>query len=233
MHSRAIGAVVTKAKKHLAGDALREKQEARAGDRKARRAEAREFQAKSRGIPTAAGRSVIITHGGVRVGSAATAHVKKNEKGKPKIRCLLWKKPELRHLCEGGTCPYLHEDRPASHKESKPTPAHTNTERGAVRAWRADSGYGFIAPDSGGENIYAHVSDLAGGDALKVNSAVQYERVKDPKKPGKFKAARAHGAVAGRRRDVRGKDRGARTNKRPNNGKQWGKGGGERQKRRT
>lgn len=231
LYSRTVGAIVTKAKKHLADDILREKQNARAGERTARRAEVREFQAKSRGIPTAAGRSVIVTHGGVRVGNAAANHVRKNAKDKSKIRCLFWKKPQLRHLCEGDSCPYLHEDRPADHKDSKPSPVHVVTERGTVRAWKAESGYGFIAPDTGGANIYAHVSDLVGGDALKVGSAVQYERVPDPKQPGKHKAVRVHGAVAGRRRDVRSVKQGARPIKRQNAGKQGSKGGAKRQRR--
>lgn len=60
---------------------------------------------------------------------------------------------------------------------------------GKVKWFNATKGYGFIAPDDGGKDVFVHISavERAGLRELNENQAVSYEIVRD-RKSGKESA---------------------------------------------
>lgn len=60
-----------------------------------------------------------------------------------------------------------------------------NTERltGVVRWFSARKGYGFIAPDKGGRDVFVHFSAITmeGYKALKANDIVEFSLKEHPK----------------------------------------------------
>jgi len=52
---------------------------------------------------------------------------------------------------------------------------------GTVKFFNADKGYGFIAPDSGGEDAFVHISavERAGMSTLQKDQKVSYDLEKD------------------------------------------------------
>ena len=59
---------------------------------------------------------------------------------------------------------------------------------GTVKWFNPEKGYGFIAPDEGGDDIFVHISDVerAGMRTLYENDRVQFDLV--PGKKGKMAA---------------------------------------------
>lgn len=56
---------------------------------------------------------------------------------------------------------------------------------GTVKWFNAEKGFGFIAPDEGGPDVFAHYSAIAtsGYRSLEENQKVQYEVTQGPKGP--------------------------------------------------
>ncbi|OKO49329.1 MULTISPECIES: cold-shock protein [unclassified Pseudomonas] len=56
---------------------------------------------------------------------------------------------------------------------------------GTVKWFSADKGFGFIAPDDGGADVFAHYSAIAssGERILEENEKVEYEVTQGPKGP--------------------------------------------------
>ena len=55
---------------------------------------------------------------------------------------------------------------------------------GTVRWFNSQKGFGFIAPDGGGPDVFVHISavERAGLSSLNDGQKVSFEIVKDPKK---------------------------------------------------
>jgi CspA family cold shock protein len=57
-------------------------------------------------------------------------------------------------------------------------------QTGTVKWFNAGKGYGFIAPDGGGKDLFAHFREIQGGDGFKTlneNDRVQFEISQGPK----------------------------------------------------
>ena len=69
---------------------------------------------------------------------------------------------------------YAREDqgRDRSRSRSRDREAGAGKERGIALRWNMEKGFGFIKPDSGGEDLFCHFSCVEGGNALKENSEV-------------------------------------------------------------
>lgn len=62
--------------------------------------------------------------------------------------------------------------------------------QGTVKWFNAEKGYGFIAGDEGGEDVFVHFSaiQMEGYRRLKEGQKVSYETEADPKNPEKLRA---------------------------------------------
>jgi cold shock protein len=56
---------------------------------------------------------------------------------------------------------------------------------GVVKWFNADKGFGFIAPDNGGADVFAHFSAISSGGfrSLDENQRVEFEVTQGPKGP--------------------------------------------------
>ena len=65
---------------------------------------------------------------------------------------------------------------------------------GTVKFFNADKGYGFIAPEGGGDDAFVHISavERAGMSTLDKEQRVTYELEKDQR--GKMSAVNIHAA---------------------------------------
>jgi CspA family cold shock protein len=65
--------------------------------------------------------------------------------------------------------------------------------QGTVKMFRTDKGFGFIAPDDGGADVYIHVSELekTGISSLYLGQKVTFDVGTDPR-TGKMRATNVH-----------------------------------------
>lgn len=61
----------------------------------------------------------------------------------------------------------------------------TATQTGTVKWFNEGKGFGFITPDGGGKDLFAHVSEIKGGGAksLAENQRVQFQVTQGQKGP--------------------------------------------------
>ena len=62
----------------------------------------------------------------------------------------------------------------------------TTAQTGTVKWFNDSKGYGFIAPDDGGKDLFAHFRDIQAGDgfrSLAENARVQFDVAQGPKGP--------------------------------------------------
>ena len=57
----------------------------------------------------------------------------------------------------------------------------------AVKRWNQESGFGFIGPDAGGDDIFCHANNITDGNALEEGSKVTYDESAD-ERSGKMRA---------------------------------------------
>jgi CspA family cold shock protein len=55
-------------------------------------------------------------------------------------------------------------------------------QKGTVKFFNNDKGFGFITPDSGGKDVFVHANDL-GGTILNEGAKVEFEVVQGKKGP--------------------------------------------------
>ena len=62
--------------------------------------------------------------------------------------------------------------------------------QGTVKWFNSEKGYGFIANDEGGEDVFVHYSAIQsdGYKSLKEGQKVSFETEADPKNPNKLRA---------------------------------------------
>ena len=63
-------------------------------------------------------------------------------------------------------------------------------KKGTVKWFNAEKGYGFIANDEGGDDVFVHYSAIQaeGYKSLKEGQKVSFETETDPKNPNKLRA---------------------------------------------
>jgi CspA family cold shock protein len=62
----------------------------------------------------------------------------------------------------------------------------TNSQTGTVKWFNEGKGYGFIAPDDGSKDLFAHFRDIQGADGYKTlaeNARVQFDVAQGAKGP--------------------------------------------------
>ena len=62
----------------------------------------------------------------------------------------------------------------------------TNNQTGTVKWFNETKGYGFITPDGGGKDLFAHFREIQGATGFKTleeNARVQFEVTEGPKGP--------------------------------------------------
>lgn len=66
--------------------------------------------------------------------------------------------------------------------------------KGTVKWFNADKGYGFITPDNGSEDVFVHFSSIVsdGFKDLKENQTVSFDVEADPKDSKKSRAINVH-----------------------------------------
>ena len=69
---------------------------------------------------------------------------------------------------------YAREDqgRDRSRSRSRDREPGPGKERGIALRWNQEKGFGFIKPDSGGDDLFCHFSCVEGGNMLKEGSEV-------------------------------------------------------------
>ena len=62
------------------------------------------------------------------------------------------------------------------------------SQSGSVKKWVDEKGFGFLAPDDGGEDVFVHRSALVDAEALEQGDQVTFDSEYDDRK-GKYRAA--------------------------------------------
>jgi cold shock CspA family protein len=62
------------------------------------------------------------------------------------------------------------------------------TQLGVIKSFCRERGHGFVVPDSGGEPLFVHISDIEGDYIPKPGDQVSYKRIPVPPKNEKFSA---------------------------------------------
>ena len=80
---------------------------------------------------------------------------------------------------------YAREDqgRDRSRSRSRDRDAGAGKERGVALRWNMEKGFGFIKPDTGGEDLFCHFSCVEGGNMLKEGTEVPPPRAPRPYLP--------------------------------------------------
>lgn len=70
-----------------------------------------------------------------------------------------------------------------SFREQQDILSYMATETGIVKWFNDGKGYGFITPDSGGKDLFAHFSEIQGSGfkSLRENDRVEFEVKQGPK----------------------------------------------------
>lgn len=97
----------------------------------------------------------------------------------------------LANLPVGSAAPSTHGARttptePTVHSrpsgiQAPPPVERANRQNGSVKRWIADRAYGFILPDGGRDQVFVHISAVAGGQALQIGQRVSFEIEQGPK----------------------------------------------------
>ena len=73
----------------------------------------------------------------------------------------------------------------------------TNMNTGTVKWFNADKGFGFIANDNGGEDVFVHFSAIisdGGYRSLQEGQSVSFDVEADPKNSGRLRATNVRAA---------------------------------------
>merc|ERR1719480_306280 len=69
------------------------------------------------------------------------------------------------------------------------------SKQGTVAKWNNERGFGFIQPSDGSQEIFAHTTQLDGGNALVVGATVTFDEMMDDRgNSGKMRAINVKGA---------------------------------------
>lgn len=74
-------------------------------------------------------------------------------------------------------------------RESPKLPQGASMATGTVKFFNADRGFGFIRPDAGGDDIFVHIKNCAGGiDKLRDGQRVRFDEQPSQKVVGRIEA---------------------------------------------
>lgn len=87
---------------------------------------------------------------------------------------------------KAGASDFAEEETPLGNKKNR----RGKMSQGTVKWFNAEKGYGFLANDEGGEDVFVHFSAIVaeGYRKLKEGQKVSFETEADPKNPEKLRA---------------------------------------------